>query len=172
MRGWWVILWWTLRNVDQLNQVQLDWMGCSCAAKLQRHRYWKVGGLFDKSFLKSVTDVIPVLVLNECWSFYPCFWVYSSPTFVWLFHQMNICIYWQVMRSGIPNFCAVALALGDLGYVGKLWCYYYQLIRGLYTWPWNFVVVFIFQLIISLQEYSVAFFFFFLSKWIKSDKLS
>jgi hypothetical protein len=22
-----------------------------------------------------------------------------------------------VMRSGIPNFCAVALALGDLGYV-------------------------------------------------------
>lgn len=27
------------------------------------------------------------------------------------------------MRSGIPNFCAVALALSDLGYVGRFFIF-------------------------------------------------
>lgn len=31
----------------------------------------------------------------------------------------NFICFYQVMRSGIPNFCAVALALNDLGYVQK-----------------------------------------------------
>ncbi|RWW24475.1 hypothetical protein BHE74_00029397 [Ensete ventricosum] len=39
--------------------------------------------------------------------------------FVWLIiiNQLNLCVFsYQVMKSGVPNFCAVALALSDLGY--------------------------------------------------------
>lgn len=59
-----------------------------------------------------------------------------------MFSDHYICIGWQVIRSGIPNFCAVALALSDLGYVRKFFMLLlYPTVSLSYTQVWISIVM-------------------------------